>query len=201
MKTLVVYYSLSGKTEIIVRTMQDSLNADIIEIQELSDRSRFNAYTLGCILSRMKKASNTYPMEVNTSNYDNIVIATPLWGGYPAPAIYNFIRGYQLSGKNIYGLITYSKNLKNAESVLKKEFDKQGLNCRAIILVRSDSATIESLESKEVFFDIDKDNRIILRHRDDNNIYIPKPNITIYNKDISQEIDLAYNRSLGKTKK
>ena len=203
MKTLAVYYSLTGKTEVIVRTMQDSLNADVVEIRELHDRSKFNAYTLGCILSKLKKASNTYPMDINITDYDNIIIATPVWAGYPAPAVYNFIRGYQLRGKNVYGLISYSKDPGKAEEALKREFDTQGIPIKAIITVQTNDATMESLDLGKIFFDVDDNDRIVLRKK----IYFEKVKSTTYPKQVpvekkpqvnAEDIDFSYNRYLGK---
>lgn len=206
MKTLAVYYSLTGKTETIVRTMQDSLNADVVEIRELSDRGRLSAHTFGCISSRFKKASNTFPMDIDISDYGNIIIASPVWGGYPAPAIYNFIRGYQLKNKNVYGILCYSKKIGEAENILKKEFDNQNIPCKAIVSIKSNSPTMEGLCFGNVFFDIDKRNNLVLKEKQKDSCLNDQSKKTVKKTKCpaiakEKEVDFSYNKNLSKNKK
>ena len=91
MKTLVVYYSYTGKTKKIAEDIANEKNADSIELLEKTKRSVFNAYVRGSMAARGQKPVELQNENIDFSVYDNIIIAMPIWAGYPAPAINNII--------------------------------------------------------------------------------------------------------------
>jgi len=100
MKTLIIYYSYTGKTKILAVEKAGELNADIEEVTEIKKPSMFKAFFIGvpCALKRKKAKIN--PVKSEFSNYDKIIIMAPVWAGNPAPAFNNIIE-YIPSGKKI----------------------------------------------------------------------------------------------------
>lgn len=214
MKTLVVYYSFTGKTEQIAKSIHRSLGADVVEIREITNRSRFCTITLGVWRAKKRKGSAVFPLDVNLSDYDIIIVATPVWAGAPAPAVYNFIREYALENKTVYGLICYKSDPKNASKILKEEMEKMNIRCKAIISVQSNEVTMKALKNREVFFDIDSDGKIFLetvqkKHQildensalKENQFDLPKKEKKLIPEEILRqepELDFSYNRRLRK---
>ena len=91
MKTLVVFYSYTGKTKVIAENRAKEEKADILELKEKKPRSKFNAYFSGSIAARKQRLSELQDFSADFSKYDKIIIAMPIWAGYPAPAINNII--------------------------------------------------------------------------------------------------------------
>ena len=87
MKTLVLYHSFTGKTRKVAENLAEKKRADIIEIKEKGRRSKFGAYIFGSLAARAQRETELEPINSDFSKYDKIVIAMPIWAGYPAPAI------------------------------------------------------------------------------------------------------------------
>ena len=91
MKTLVIYYSYTGKTRAVAERIANESAADIIELKDSVPRSKLSAYLRGSFEARGQKKAVLQPFDTDFPAYDKIVIAMPIWAGYPAPAINNVI--------------------------------------------------------------------------------------------------------------
>ena len=112
-KTLVAYYSYSNNVETIVSELVTQLNADVMEIQPAEEGLDYaaNDYSLGQELVDAINAnptlSSSYPaikdISVNFNEYNDIIIATPLWSGHMAAPMQTFLykNGSAMAGKNI----------------------------------------------------------------------------------------------------
>ena len=85
---------------------------------------RLRAYTVGLLRAMAHRSTDILPVEADVSAYDCIIVAGPVWGGNPAPALYDFIREYDLAGRQTYGLLTCAKEGKRAAKVLRGELGK-----------------------------------------------------------------------------
>lgn len=118
-KTLVVYYSYTGNCREIVTTLTSQIQADVLEIQPAEKGLKYeaNGYALGTQLLNAIKANpnnaSSYPaidpVTTSLSDYQTIIIVTPLWWSQMAANMqtYLFNYGWQMAGKNI-GLIVSS---------------------------------------------------------------------------------------------
>ena len=118
-KTLVVYYSYTNYCREIVTTLTSQITADVLEIQPAEKGLKYdaNGYALGTQLLNAIKANpndaGSYPAidPVNTSlsEYETIIIVTPLWWSQMAAIMQTYLFNYggQMAGKNI-GLIVSS---------------------------------------------------------------------------------------------
>ena len=118
-KTLVVYYSYTGNCRAIVNTLTSQIEADVLEIQPAEKGLKYEAnnYALGTQLLNAIKANpndaSSYPaidpVTTSLSDYQNIIIVTPLWWSQMAAIMqtYLFNNSSQMAGKHV-GLIVSS---------------------------------------------------------------------------------------------
>ncbi len=118
-KTLVVYYSYTNYSREIVTTLTSQIQADVLEIQPAQKGLKYEAdnYALGSqLLNAIKAAPNdasSYPeidpVTTSLSDYQTIIIVTPLWWGQMAAIMQTYLFNYgpQMAGKNV-GLIVSS---------------------------------------------------------------------------------------------
>lgn len=132
-KTLVVYYSYTNNCKEIVETFTNQISADVIKIEPAEKGLDYaaNNYAIGTEqLSRIKANPNdesSYPaidpVEVEISQYANIIIATPLWWSQMASNMQTFLFKYgkEMAGKNI-GLIvsSHSSGISGVEADCKR---------------------------------------------------------------------------------
>jgi flavodoxin len=120
MKTIVIYYSVSGQTKFTAKKIAEYLNCDILQIQTdpVINPSLLTRYFQGGKSMITGTLPKLRPYEFHIENYDNILLGCPTWGGDCPPAVKAFIRQNCFSNKNMYLFTTYvaanaSKCLKN----------------------------------------------------------------------------------------
>ena len=107
MKTLVAYFSATGTTERVAKTLASKLGCDIYEIKPAVP------YTSADLNWMDKQSRSTLEMKdkssrpaivkdgLDVSKYDRILVGYPVWW-YTAPTIINtFLESYDFSGKKI----------------------------------------------------------------------------------------------------
>jgi flavodoxin len=102
-KTLVVYYSLTGNTKLIAETIAKTINADILElkpVKELNPESG-TRFMWGGAQAVMKKKPKLEEFELNPLDYDLIFIGSPVWAWRYTPPIRSFLSQIDLKGKKI----------------------------------------------------------------------------------------------------
>ncbi len=117
MKPLVIYYSLTGKTKLVSQTIAGTLQAELVEIEELKPRRRFLTYLTGSFAAVTNKGSKISPINVNLKQYDTIFIGSPIWASRPTPAINSFIYANNFEGQSIVPFFTMGG--KNSDKALK----------------------------------------------------------------------------------
>jgi len=100
MATIILYYSLSGKTKPLAEKQAVETGSDVFEVREIKKRNGFTAFIPGCFQSMGMKSSAIEPLSADLAAYDEIVIMGPIWAGKPAPAI-NSIIGLLPAGKTV----------------------------------------------------------------------------------------------------
>lgn len=114
-KTLVVFFSRSGNTEVMARQIAKIKNADVLPLK--SDRNK-----IGFIghIQALKDARNTtadiVPKQVDLSQYDTIYIGSPIWLYSPAPQIYEFAKHNDFKDKKV--ILFNSMNSKFEQSYI-----------------------------------------------------------------------------------
>lgn len=102
-KSLVVYFSWSGNTENVARSIQSQTDSDIFEIVPSTPYS--DDYDAVVDLAQEEQRNNARP-EISDSieeidQYDVIYVGFPNWWGDMPMILYTFFDTYDLSGKTV----------------------------------------------------------------------------------------------------
>ena len=102
-KSLVVYFSWSGNTENVAKSIQSQTDSDIFEIVPATPYS--DDYDTVVDLAQEEQRSNTRPAISgsieNIEQYDVVYVGFPNWWGDMPMILYTFFDTYDLSGKTV----------------------------------------------------------------------------------------------------
>ena len=116
--TLVVYYSLTGKTDVVARTLARELNADIRRVEDVAAPSvSWWFYIRAGFAAKRGKETEIKPIDAGFRGYDRIFIGSPVWGGGPSTPINAFIGKADFTGKEVVLFMTMGG--KDASAALK----------------------------------------------------------------------------------
>jgi flavodoxin len=116
-KSLVVYYSLTGKTKLVAQAIAEALNATLVEIKETKPRKLGPfVYLTGGFAATINRGSKINPIGVDLKQYERIFIGSPMWNSRPAPAINSFIYQTNFEGRSVIPFFTMSGD--NSEKAL-----------------------------------------------------------------------------------
>jgi flavodoxin len=149
-KTLVVYYSLTGKTDVVARTLAKELKADIrrVEDVEMPAVSWWFYISAGFDAVRGKEAE-IKPIDTGFQGYDRIFIGSPVWGGSPSTRINAFISKADFTGKKVILFMTMGGD--DASGALKKmstNIEAKGGRIAGSFSFKSRKVTNEELAAK-----------------------------------------------------
>ena len=117
MKSLVVYYSLTGKTKLVSQVIAEALNATLVEIKETKPRKLGPfVYPIGGFAATINRGSKINPIDVDLKQHERIFIGSPIWNSRPAPAINSFIYKTNFEGRSIIPFFTMGGD--NSEKAL-----------------------------------------------------------------------------------
>lgn len=126
MKMLIVYYSYSGITAKIAKTLAENRRgADLFEVRDVERPSVFKAYTAGCAAALKWKCWPVEALPPNMEQYDLITIMAPVWAGKPAPEINNVFEALP-AGKKIEVLMVSTSGKSSCEQHIKEMLSKKG---------------------------------------------------------------------------
>lgn len=93
MKTLIVYYSLNGNTELTAKQAADAMGAELLKIEPKKNYpdKGFRKFLVGGGDVVAKRRPELEPYSFNPEEFDRIIIASPVWASSPAPAVMTFI--------------------------------------------------------------------------------------------------------------
>lgn len=128
MKSLVVYYSLTGKTKLVAQAIAESLSATLVEIKEAKPKKLgLFIYLIGGFAATMNRGSKINPIGVNLTEYDRIFVGSPLWASRPVPAINSFIYQTNFEGRSVIPFFTmHGKEATKAVANITAKIEKSG---------------------------------------------------------------------------
>jgi len=91
MKTIILYYSLLGSTKALALKKGVELECETEEVIQEKKYNLFTSYILGAFKAMRRKGVPILPLKADLSQYDKIIIMSPVWAGHPAPAINSVI--------------------------------------------------------------------------------------------------------------
>ena len=111
MKSLVVYYSRTGKTKFVAETIAAELGSDIEEIFDLKHREGKLGWMSATQDASRGKETQIAPIKKVPNDYDVIIFGTPVWAFNLTPAIRTYIKNNELLGKKVALFYTYGIGL------------------------------------------------------------------------------------------
>lgn len=110
MRRAIIYYSNSGTTDLVAKTLGKHLNADLIRIHDLKIRDGFKNRIFASINAFRETKTDIIPAKVDLTHYDTIYFGTPTWNGNPTPAILTIIDRCDLRAKDVILFATMDAN-------------------------------------------------------------------------------------------
>jgi hypothetical protein len=107
MKTLVVYYSLTGRTRALAQALAHDLGADSEEIRCARYSPGFWVYVKGSYDSAVGRLPAIGGPERSPSNYELVVLAGPIWASHAAPPVRAYLRGQAGRLSNVAFALTH----------------------------------------------------------------------------------------------
>jgi flavodoxin len=99
-RTLVVYFSRSGNTELMAYQIAEMKHAHIMNIVADDYGTGFMGWVNALSDARDTQAVIT-PQRVDLSAYDTIYIGSPIWLYSPAPPLFEFVRKNDFTGRKV----------------------------------------------------------------------------------------------------
>ncbi|MBL7147648.1 MAG: flavodoxin [Nanoarchaeota archaeon] len=121
MKTLIAFYSRTGNTKKVGVEIARILKADIDEIIDKKDRSGIKGW-LGGGKDALFKKSTEIENKKDASEYEIVVVGTPVWVNTMTPAVKVYLSKYKFNEVAFFCTYGGSKGrcFKNMEKLTKK---------------------------------------------------------------------------------
>jgi hypothetical protein len=107
MKTLVVYYSLSGRTRAVAQLLTQELAADSEEIRCARYHPGYWVYVKGSYDSAAGRLPDIGKPERDPSHYDLVVVGGPIWAGHAATPVRAYLRQHAERFSKVAFVITH----------------------------------------------------------------------------------------------
>ncbi|MCX5751810.1 MAG: hypothetical protein NT099_09150 [Candidatus Saganbacteria bacterium] len=101
MKTLVLFYSRNGHTKTAAHSIAKELNADLGEILDKKNRKGIIGWIFAGRDGMRRNLTDISEPKQNPSDYDLVIIGTPIWAGNLVPAIRAYLTKNKSNIKNV----------------------------------------------------------------------------------------------------
>jgi len=105
-KSLIIYYSRTGKTKLVSEILHKNLDTDILEIKDPKDRSGSWGYMKSAYDAFTHNHTPIEPENLDVSPYAVIIIATPIWSWNLSTPIHTLFEKNRFDGKQIVLITT-----------------------------------------------------------------------------------------------
>ena len=150
MKMLVVYYSLTRKTDVVAQALAKELGADVRRVEDVEKPSGNWWFMItGSISARRGAESEIKPIDTGFQHYERVFVGSPVWAGSPSTPINAFIAKADLTGKEVIPFMTMGGD--DASGALKKlseRIEKKGGKIVGSFALSSKNASNEELAAR-----------------------------------------------------
>ena len=98
-KTLIIYYSRTGKSKIISETLQKMISADLLEIKDKKNRSGTWGFISSAYDSFFDHKSEIEPAHPDLSLYSSVIVVSPVWNWKISTPVITLIKNNSFKGK------------------------------------------------------------------------------------------------------
>lgn len=136
MKTLLLYYSKNQSIRKLCEASARDDQIDVIELRERFGRGKVWHATIGAYKAVSGAGLKLEEVEINFDEYDSIILAVPVLGFNPAPAINEFLHKTNFAGREVSGLLIHpGKTAGAAGDALRKRIRLAGGVCNGVVCV------------------------------------------------------------------
>lgn len=126
MKILITYYSRTNITERVAKKIQENLDCDIEEIIDLKDRSGLLGWIKSLFDAIRQNPTDIKTIEKNPSDYDLVIIGTPVWASTMASATLTYLKENKEKFKDVSFFCTcgssgYNETFSKMEEIADKK--------------------------------------------------------------------------------
>lgn len=151
MKSVIVYYSMTGNCEMVANKIAAMTGADILRIEpekEYPDKG-MRKFLWGGKSAVMGETPKLKPYSFDAGQYDHVIVGFPVWAGNVAPPIRSFFKeqGSKLKGCRISAFACQGGS--GAEKALEKLKKAAGTDKLAAELILNDPKSNNSSENDE----------------------------------------------------
>jgi flavodoxin len=116
MKSLVVYYSMTGRTRLAAQTIAHALSATLVEIEERRPIPWPFVYLGGGFAALTNRGREINPVDIDLKQYERVFVGSPIWASRPTPAINSFIYQTNFEGRSV--ILFFSMGGDNADKAV-----------------------------------------------------------------------------------
>jgi menaquinone-dependent protoporphyrinogen IX oxidase len=106
MKSLVAYYSMTGKTRLAAHAIAEVLNATLVEIGERRPIPMPFVFLSGGFAAITNRGSKINPVDIDLRQYERVFIGSPIWASRTAPAVNSFIYQTNFEDRSVIPFFT-----------------------------------------------------------------------------------------------
>lgn len=136
MVTLVLYYSFTGRTHYEAKRKSEQVEGELYEVREQKHRSQISAYLFGAAQARRRATVILEPIAVRMEDYDKIIIMSPIWGGWPAPAFNTLVKELPL-GAHVEIYLTSDSGRAHDLPAIQKHVELHGAHVDHIEVIKT----------------------------------------------------------------
>jgi len=126
-RSLIIYYSRTGKTKFLAEKLGEELGSDLVEIRDLKKRGGIFGFLRAALEASLGRKTEVVPNSIDLTEYGIIILGTPVWAYSPTPAINTFLDACSLAGKKVILLVTSrGVGYRGALDILKKRVEERG---------------------------------------------------------------------------
>jgi flavodoxin len=148
MKSVIIYYSLTGNTCLVAKMIAERLGSDLIRLKpekEIpSDKS--SKYFLGGKSVLFDEKPKLLNDDIKLDGYDTVIIGTPIWARSFASPVNTFLSDYGIKDKLVYLFATHGAGTTSEKCFMKM---KEKLS-RNIIKGTAEFEDVKKMSAKEL---------------------------------------------------
>jgi flavodoxin len=145
MTVAIIYHSVSGHTREIAEYLADTCDGMLIEIVGLTHYNPITRYLIGGKRALSGEKDEIDPAMIDVTDFDRIVVGTPVWARHPTPAInaaVEALRGGE--GKEAVIFATCGAQEGETLSLLGSALEQKGMQVRGGVVF-----ALRELQSEE----------------------------------------------------
>lgn len=153
MKTIVVYYSLEGNTDLAANKIAETIGADLLRLEPVKSYpdSGFRKFFWGGKSAVMAETPALQPYAFDPSAYGRVVFGFPVWAGNMAPPLRTFIKDNDLTGKRFAAFACESgSGAEKAFAKMKAALGVDGFDAQLILIdpkTKPDDANLAKIDA------------------------------------------------------